>query len=374
MPIRYKLIFLLPDLRGGGAERAALGFMAALSRETFELHLVVCDKSGALRENVPADVTVHELGRNSLFALPVCVYRFRRLLDRIQPAAVISFLWLADAIQLLAHRKHERTRAVVALHMVPSMLLREPYGVLKHAMMAISYPRADGAMAVSPRILEEFRQLYPPAGGAFDWVQANPFHFAEIEEQGQITTEDWSTPPGRRLVAVGRLEQVKGFDLLIQALALLDAEPPWELVLAGEGSQRALLEQLAGTYGIAERVRFAGFRDNPYTLIKHADLLVVSSRAEAFPNVIIEAQALGTAVISVDCYSGPRLMIEDDVDGRLVAPHNPAALAAAIAALLDEPATRKRLALAARARVARFETASATADLERNLLSLIGME
>ena len=97
---------------------------------------------------------------------------------------------------------------------------------------------------------------------------------------------DWSR--------AGRLVKVKGFDLLIGALALLH-DTQVRLTILGAGPLRASLERLAHTKGVAGRVRFAGFQANPYTWFARADAFVLSSRYEGLPNVVLEALGLSHA-------------------------------------------------------------------------------
>jgi len=105
------------------------------------------------------------------------------------------------------------------------------------------------------------------------------------------------------LVAAGRLSREKGFDLLIEALALCDAIRP-RLTLLGEGPLRSALERLAIDKRVADRVCFAGFQNNPYPFFAQADAFVLSSRYEGFPNVVLEALACGTPVIATPAPGG----------------------------------------------------------------------
>jgi glycosyltransferase involved in cell wall biosynthesis len=104
-------------------------------------------------------------------------------------------------------------------------------------------------------------------------------------------------------VAAGRLAAEKGFDLLIEAIALL-SDPRIHLTILGEGPLRGELEALARERGVSERVRFAGFQANPYVFFAKASALVMSSRFEPFPNVVLEALACGTPVIATPAPGG----------------------------------------------------------------------
>jgi glycosyltransferase involved in cell wall biosynthesis len=158
------------------------------------------------------------------------------------------------------------------------------------------------------------------------------------------------------LLGLGRLHSDKGFDLAIRALARL---PDAHLAIAGEGPERAALTALAAREGVAARVHFLGWRDDPGALLKAADLFVCSSRIEPLGNMVIEAWSAGCPLVALDA-DGPRELVRHDRDGKLVPREDPVALAAAIAALLADRAAAAALATAGRAR---FEVEFAAAPV-----------
>jgi glycosyltransferase involved in cell wall biosynthesis len=133
---------------------------------------------------------------------------------------------------------------------------------------------------------------------------------------------------GRVLLAVGRLTAQKDFATLLRALALLP--PDHRLVILGEGAQRDELAALAERLGVRERVDLPGFADNPFPAFASADVVVLSSRHEGLPTVLIEALPFECGIASTDCPSGPREILDDGRWGSLVPCGDPAALAEAI--------------------------------------------
>lgn len=161
-----------------------------------------------------------------------------------------------------------------------------------------------------------------------------------------LPREAFDTPADATLiVALGRLHPNKGFDVLLRALAQVEGSWLW---LAGEGPLRAELEALATTLGIADRVRFLGWRDDGARLLASADLFVCPSRHEPLGNVVLEAWAAARPVIAA-ASQGPSQLIHSGEDGLLVPVDDDAALAAAIAHLRADPAQAAALALAGRA-------------------------
>ena len=154
-------------------------------------------------------------------------------------------------------------------------------------------------------------------------------------------------PPGAPVVlALGRLHRNKAFDILVRAMPML---PGVQVVIAGEGPERASLASLARDLGVRERLYLAGWRTDQAALLARCDLLACPSRHEPLGNVVIEAFSAGRPVVAADA-AGPVELIVPDRDGLLVPREDPDALAAAIAAVLARPALAARLGQAGRAR------------------------
>ena len=147
--------------------------------------------------------------------------------------------------------------------------------------------------------------------------------------------------PATYLLAVGRLTEEKGFDLLLSAYAIaVKSSPLPDLVLVGTGPQLSALREQALRLGIAERVHFTGFLSNPYPLIKHARFFVLSSRHEGLPTALIEALALGTPVVASDCDTGPRELLDNGRLGILVKANDSQALAQGMIQALNQQPIR----------------------------------
>lgn len=150
------------------------------------------------------------------------------------------------------------------------------------------------------------------------------------------------------LLAMGRLHRVKAHDTALRTLALLPEAYLW---IAGSGPLEAALKRLAGELGVAERVRFLGWRDDVAALYRAADVCVFPSRYEPLGNTVIQAWAHATPIVAA-ASQGPGVLITDGEDGLLAPIDAPEALAAAVLRVLDEPGLGPRLVEAGLARVA----------------------
>ena len=203
------------------------------------------------------------------------------------------------------------------------------------------------------------RWLYPKVGAVVSLTLADAPRFAALNPNTQVianvstlTAETPADAPGEGVLAVGRHQAQKGFDLLLAAWRdVAAAAPHARLTIVGEGPLRAELVALAGELGVASSVTFAPPTRRIGELFREAAVYVLSSRYEGMPLALLEAQALGVPSVAFDCPTGPRDILGGDGQaGTLVPPEDSRALAAAIVALLRDPERRARMGRAAIAR------------------------
>jgi glycosyltransferase involved in cell wall biosynthesis len=228
---------------------------------------------------------------------------------------------------------------------IPSLNLgQSPHPGLFRLLYRLLYPRFDRVVCQSRDMRDDLVENFGlPADRAR--VIPNPVDADAVRARAAAGTAD--LPPGAlNLVAAGTLLRQKGFDLLLEALALLPADR-FRLTILGQGPLRGDLEDQARHLGLAGRVRFAGFADNPYPWLAGADLFVLSSRYEGLPNVVLEALTLGAPCVAFRCPGGLDEIISDGVNGFLAEPENPADLARAIRQAADNPPDRAAVAASA---------------------------
>jgi len=199
------------------------------------------------------------------------------------------------------------------------------------------YPEANYVTVLTVESLGYFSSV----AGIRGRIIPNPLTPSAVSSFDEVPQEK----KGKTLMAMGRLSNEKGFDLLLSAFAVVAARhAEWTLEILGEGPLRPHLESRVRKLGLTERVRIPGFTRRPFAALRRADLFVLSSLCEGFSNALLEAMACGVAVVSFDCPSGPRHIIRNGVDGILVPPQNDKAMAAALDRLMGDEAERKRLA------------------------------
>lgn len=326
---RRRVLFLIPTLTGGGAERVVVTLLQHLDRRRFDLALAVADTRGAaFRDAVPPDVEFIDLGcRRVRHALPKLV----RLLWRRRPDVVLSTLGhLNLALSIVRPVLPGSTRYIARETIVVSQGITE---YARPRLWAWAYRRFYGRF---DRVICQSRDMRNDLVSAFglDAKRAVVVHNPVDRERIVVAVAAQAplpAPPGwRHLVAAGRLVHQKGFDLLLDALARAPRQD-LQLTLLGEGPLRDTLAAQASALGVADRVHFAGFQRNPYPTIAAADLFVLSSRYEGFPNVVLEALACGTPVVATPAPGGVREIL-DGIEGCIVADE---VSAQALAAALD---------------------------------------
>ena len=342
-----KITILLPDLRGGGAERVNLALASAFATSGLEIEFGLMRERGELLDELSAAWRVVDLGAPRVRDLWPALHRYFRTTEA---DAVLAAMWPLTGVACLAKRTaRSRARLVVSEHND----FREAPAIkpVEHALLRRLgpwiYGSADAVVGVSRGVIDSLQECASlPAERCT--VIHNPIRpVAEAPpEPEDAPLFAWWEGARHRLVAIGTLKEQKGFDVLLDAVARLPAEVDARLVILGEGPLRAALEGKVAALGLGERVRLPGFRANPYAFLRRAHLFVLSSRWEGFGNVVVEALAGGVPVVATDCRSGPAEILEDGRFGTLVAVDDPDALAGAVTRALatdhDPEALRRR--------------------------------
>ncbi len=350
----HRIALYLPTLRGGGAERAMLDIARGLTQRGLSVDLVLVRSEGHYLELVPKEVNLIDLhSKGTATALP----RLIRYLRQERPDTLLSTLSPTNIMALLAGKlffKHIRVIVRQANTFSMKYVDSSFTGRMKLSLEKYLWPFANAVVANSQGVADDIRQVAPSAAHLVK-VILNPVVWPDHAEKAALAVDhpwfkDAQIPI---LLSVGRLIPVKDHSTLLRAFAEVVKSRPARLVILGEGADRGKLIALAQKLGIADVVDLPGFHLNPFAYMAKASLFALSSVHEGFPNVLVQAMACGTPVVSTDCPHGPREILEDGKWGRLVPVGDWQSLAEAVLRTLGSPLSSDLLIVRAEAYSAR---------------------
>ena len=334
-----RILFFVSSMSAGGAERVAASLANAWTLQGEEVCLVPTHL-GSTESFYPLDQAVlfQPLARHMPWFPPLLdpvrkLRAIRKVHDAFKPDVVVSFLTNVNVNILMALGGVttpiivcERTNPVVSLSADKKL----------QALRSKLYPRATRVVVQTEDAAQAFSAAEPNLGELA--VIPNPIPpllaamplAAEVEKNTDC-----------KLVAMGRLVPAKQFDQLIQVFALLaEDHPEWTLHIYGEGPERENLERRAELVGYKDRIFFPGRTEEPWRVLSQAQIFVLTSAYEGFPNVLLEAMTLGLPCVTVDCPSGPKELTNDGRDASLVLMDNEQALRRALNELMVDPRLR----------------------------------
>jgi glycosyltransferase involved in cell wall biosynthesis len=338
-----KVTLVIYGLGGGGAERVMSIVANYWVTQGWEVTLIML-----VAPNKPAfypldpriklkSLAIAGSSANAIVAVGNTWKRVRVLRREIlasQPDVVISFMNAVNVYTVLACLRTQ-IPTIVSEHIYPGS---NDANKIWQFIMKMTYRYADLVTVLTQNALP----FYPARRGYRAIVMPNP---VTTPPPAAATVQLVAKPS---LIAIGRLHPQKGFDLLLQAFARIQAKyPDWQIVILGEGPMRGELEALRSQLQLTDRVHMPGLVTNVPEYLHQADLFVMPSRFEGFPMALCEAMACGLPVLAADCLSGPRDIIEDGVNGVLVRTEDIDSLAAGLEALMSDPTKRQQLAQAA---------------------------
>lgn len=338
----------------GGVERVTLNLLQGLSMQAdIEVDLLLVVARRGTPPKIPwPHIRVIDLGvRHSQMAIPA----LRRYLQKERPDVLMVAKDRAIRTAIIAHGlAASKTRLVGQLHMnMQGFLKGKSFWTrwMRLMPMRTLFPRLSLIIGVSEGVREDALEItgMPP-----EKVKAirNPVITPELSSAAQPPPDHpWFADEVPLILGVGRLTPEKDFPTLIRAFARLIETQKARLLLLGEGPLEVSLRAEVLALGVEDFVDFLGYRSNPFPFMKYADLLVMSSAWEGSGNVLVEAMALGTPVVSTDCPFGPSETLAGGKYGPLVPVGDWVALAKAMKDTLEHPLPPEVL----KAAVAEFE-------------------
>ncbi len=398
------VLFLINDLRTGGAERTLVNYLNHLRR--LQPVLVLINPQAELLAELSPSVEVLVLSRRASSAevgaaqpspgpagpayrrgrprgqmplelpgLLVRAWRLARLARTHRCSAVSTFLNRSHTIALTAKLLFApRLRVVINVHEMLSQHLQIHFAAVERQLMKWfirwTFPRAASIVVVSEGVRRDLVQHFRLDPDRITVVH-NPIDVVQVRERAAEPAPEISNGVTRPLiVAVGRLVHLKGLDLLIRVVGRLPPQLRGTVFVIGEGEERSRLEHLISRLGMSDRVRLLGHRSNPWKYMAKSDVVALCSRTEAFPNVIGEALALSRPVVATYCSEGVREYLNGGECGLLVPPEDVDALAQALTRVLTEAPLRRRFRREGLRRVEIFDIAR-TVERYESLLARI---
>jgi len=331
---RKRVLFVIPSLPIGGAERVLVTLLSHLNRSRFEPHLAIVEKKGFYLRDVPPDVPIHDLkARRVRWA----VRKLIRLVWEVKPhvlhtsmpelnmAAVLSRPFLPSGVRVLIREE--------IVGSVDNLQTRKHPAVWNWLYRRL-YPRADKVICLSASVLEDLAQMGIPRQVLIHiYAPVDTKLVARLGNEGGNPFEG----KGPHLLAVGRLQKRKGFDILLDAMPRVCAAVPGaELTIIGDGVLKQELLAQRELLGLNQTVHLIGYKPNPFPYFKHADLFVLSSTNEGFGLVVVEALAVGTPVVAAACGGVLKEILRDCPLGWVAPGGGPSALAETIIPALKQ--------------------------------------
>lgn len=333
-----RVLLMVSSMRGGGSERQVLLLAQSLDRSRFSPHLYLTEAEGDFLDRVPDDVPIHSFDscpdRGGVYVPGRQLRRQTAFLRGVIQDNKIDVVYDRTFHMTLLAGKAASIRRVSTIVSPPHLalpLVEKRFVAIKRRRLAAAYRKSDVVIAVSKQAAESAELYYGLAPSSVHVVK-NP-----VDLQ-QVSAAAHRQPSGRadqtRLVCVGRMTEEKGHADLIAGIATLADRWPKSrgdlmLRLVGDGPLRHNLEAQVASLGLTDSIQFIGALENAADEIASADALVLPSRFEGMPNVVLESMALGTPVIATRA-GGTIELQQDSPTAFWAQPGNPASIADAI--------------------------------------------
>lgn len=339
-----RITCVIPTLGAGGAERVMIHLAAGLAERGHQVSLLTLQSGAADFYTVPENVKrikvyLTPFDRLGLWGGFKRLLRLRHKLRQTKPDVVISFM----ALSVCMACRLARLSFIFADHLD----IRKPPSFKWRLLRNWTLSGACATVVLSERDKNFVEKNYPRWKPALIYNPAFPAEEKERPRPSFLGTK-------RNVIAVGRLTKQKGFDILLRSWKrIAEKFPQWQLCIIGQGDEEAHLRRLIWDYYLQDCVQLIKPVQDIVAVYQHADLYVMSSRAEGFPMVLLEAMSYGLPVVSFQC-NGPDVIVRDSVDGFLVPSEDEDALAEKLQLLMSDGNKRNTFAERAPEVVERF--------------------
>jgi len=345
---KRKVLFLIPSLVGGGAERALINILKNVNYDRFQIDLAVVSFNGIYKNEVPKQVKVIPLFKNDFYVRVLAYFQkktdfsffFRwKIRYKIKGSYDVTISYVDSNFTDLLFYIKDPGRLVSWVH--ASYKSYSNFGKFyennryKERLKLKRYSKLDAIVFVSNDAKQEFIEIfgtYPNMHVVYNHIDIEGLHKKSNEFISERNTEKL------QFVAIGSLYPVKGYDKLIKASHLVQKKGyNFEVLILGKGYLEKYLEKLIRQYRLEEKVKLIGFQKNPYPYLKSADVFIMTSVSEALPVALSEAMVLGKPTLVTDC-SGCSELVNNGEFG-LFAEQTPESLAVKMIEYMVEEGT-----------------------------------
>jgi len=377
--VKKNILFYIGALEAGGAERVLLELLKYLNREKYNLTLVINRPEGYFFKKIPehVEVIVRSDKRRSYYDLYDRIFGLPNIINKEKTDLVIAIMSGAGRSMLRTRYFVENnTKMIVRIGQNPTKKLAENtswlWSRIEFFEIKEFFPKADAIIATSEGIQNNLvtdNLVYQ------DKVHViyNPL---DLDMINQKKLETFPLPQSfsnnyKLIVAIGRLVPQKGYDTMLRAFKKIRKQIPAKLIVLGGGYLESKLRVKIRELDLENDVHLAGFVENPWAYLQQADLYLSTSLYEGFHLTIAEAMACGVVPVATDCDYGPREIITDGVDGKLVPVDNAELIAETVIDLLQDSGKRNEMAIKALERAKDFDVSIVVKEYERLFDSLL---
>jgi glycosyltransferase involved in cell wall biosynthesis len=344
MQMGKSIFFVINTLQGGGAERVLSTLALDFHKRNLPVTIICLNYAESvykLPDNLKIIYLVNRNSNSILFRLYyalIVFYKLTYLLHSQKPSCVVSFMTTANLWAGLSSML-TKTKFIVSERTTPEHTINKQNSFLKKCSEII-YRNALAVVLPAKGIEDRLRKY----NGFEDLTNCKIIN-NPVGHLGNLTGN--RVHDRKFILGVGRLSYEKGFDQLIEAFADLNLRGI-DLLIAGDGQEYAALQEQIKNLKIVKNVKLIGSKDNLQDYYDQAELFVLPSRNEGYPNALIEAMSLGCPCVAMDCEFGPSEIIRHQKNGLLVQDNNIKELTAAIYKILNNPILKNKLATNAR--------------------------
>jgi glycosyltransferase involved in cell wall biosynthesis len=314
-----KVIFLVNSLSTGGGEKIVSTLANEFAKE-FQTEIIIFENDISYNINKPIDITF--LGTKfgiynnilKFLLIPILAWKLKKYVSVNNIEVINSHLYRANYINTLAKVFGSTHKAVIVNHGDPFQYYDKGIlGKINLFLLKNLYPYADVVVSISDIMESRLLSISPKSKVQ---VINNPYDIKNILKLSYEKVSFEFKINKKYLICMGRLIKLKRFEDIINTLNLLSEDV--ELIILGDGIEKKKLIEEVNKLELTDRVHFIGNVKNPFAYLRNADIFILSSKSEGFPNSIIEAMVCGLPIISSDCISGPREILSPEKNHNIV--------------------------------------------------------